>query len=229
MNTINKSTGFSPFQLRMGRSPRIIPPLFTPVAANTTEEERARELIKRLQLDMLEAQDNLLKAKVSQAVYANLTRGIDHKLDIGDRVMLSTKNRRQQYTAKGEKCVAKFMPRFDGPYTVTDTNCDMSTVTLNLPPTSRVYPTFHTSEVFPYNENDCSLFPSQELAWPGAIVTEDSVQEYYVNKIIDARKHGRGMQYLVHWLGYGPGEDEWLPGSELADNAALDDWLAGVR
>ena len=27
MNTVNKSTGFTPFQLRMGRSLRIIPPL----------------------------------------------------------------------------------------------------------------------------------------------------------------------------------------------------------
>ena len=26
MNTVNKSTSFTPFQLRMGRSPRVIPP-----------------------------------------------------------------------------------------------------------------------------------------------------------------------------------------------------------
>jgi hypothetical protein len=58
---------------------------------------------------------------------------------------------------------------------------------------------------------------------------EDGMQEYFVEKIIDVHKHGCGMQYLVRWLGYGVEEDQWLPGSELADNAALEDWLAGTR
>ena len=58
---------------------------------------------------------------------------------------------------------------------------------------------------------------------------EDGMQEYFMEKIIDARKHSRSMQYLVQWLGYGAAEDQWLPGSELGDNTALDDWLAGTR
>jgi hypothetical protein len=121
------------------------------------------------------------------------------------------------------------MPRFDGPYPVADVNPEALTVTLDLPAISNIYPTFHMVEVKPYNENDQSLFPSQELARPGSIITEDGMQEYFVEKIIDARKRGRGMQYLVRWLGYGPEEDQWLPGSELVDNTALDDWLAETR
>jgi len=54
------------------------------------------------------------------------------------------------------------------------------------------------------------------------------MQEYFMEKIIDACKHGCGMQYLIRWLGYGPGEDQWLASSELVDNAALDNWLAGT-
>jgi Chromo (CHRromatin Organisation MOdifier) domain len=227
MNTMNKSTGFSPFQLQLGQSPRLIPPLITPVMMTMPEEQRAWELIDRLEQDVFEVQDNLLKAKVTQATYADLMRKEDLKLDIGDHVMLSTKNRRQQYAAKGEKQVAKFMPRFNGPYFITDINHKTSTVTLDLPPSLNVYPTFHMSEIMPYNENDWSLFPSHELACPGSIITEDGVQEYYIEKIIDTHKHGRGMQYLVQWLGYRPEEDEWLPRSELTDNAALDNWLAG--
>ena len=138
----------------MGRSPHLIPPLITPIVTTTTpEEQRAWELIDKLEQDVLEVQDNLLKAKVTQATYANLARDKDLELNIGDCVMLSTKNRQQQYAAKGEKQVAKFMPRFDSPYFIADINHEASTVTLDLPPSSNIYPMFHTMEVMPYNEH----------------------------------------------------------------------------
>jgi hypothetical protein len=42
MNTINKSTGFSPFQLRMGRSARVIPPLVSStIIDKSSEADRA--------------------------------------------------------------------------------------------------------------------------------------------------------------------------------------------
>jgi hypothetical protein len=71
---------------------------------------------------VFEAQDNLLKAKVTQAAFANEHCGADLKLDIGDRVMLSTENRQREYAAKGDKRAAKFMPRFNGPYIVAEVN-----------------------------------------------------------------------------------------------------------
>ncbi|KAF8225846.1 hypothetical protein L208DRAFT_1304695 [Tricholoma matsutake] len=102
MNTVNKSTGFSPFQL-VGQSPHLIPPLITPIVTMTPKEQRPWELINRLQQDVFGAQNNLLKAKATQAAYANLTQNTDLELNIGNHIMLSTKNRQQQYVAKGEK------------------------------------------------------------------------------------------------------------------------------
>jgi hypothetical protein len=57
------------------------------------------------------------------------------------------------------------------------------------------------------------------------VFVEDE-EEYFVDRILDERKQGRGVQYLVRWLGYGPEEDRWLPGRELAECEALDIWLA---
>ncbi|KAF8238306.1 hypothetical protein L208DRAFT_1496046 [Tricholoma matsutake] len=112
--------------------------------------------------------------------------------------MLSTENQRREYTAKGEKHVAKFMPRFDSPYYIINVNWEKSTVTLDFPQVSKRFLTFHTGEVMPYSENDCALFPDHELARPGAIITKNGAEEYYIKKIIDAHKQGRrGMQYLV--------------------------------
>jgi hypothetical protein len=75
MNTVNASTGFSGFQLRMGRSPCVIPPLIvTPPRDAPDEEKLAAEIIQRLQDDVIEAQENLLTAKICQAEQPNKTR-----------------------------------------------------------------------------------------------------------------------------------------------------------
>jgi hypothetical protein len=74
MNTVNASPSFSGFQLRMGHSPRIIP-LVTPPPRDAPDEEKlACKIIDQLALDVAEAQDNLLTAKINQAEQANKSR-----------------------------------------------------------------------------------------------------------------------------------------------------------
>lgn len=133
MNTVNKSTGFTPFQLRMGRSPRLIPPLLPLPRNATTEDISAHDIIQGLQIDVLEAQDNLLHAKISQSVESNKHRSLDFPFTIGSHICLTTLHRCNEYKAKGEKRVTKFMPWYDGPYTIIDTDKECSTVTIELP------------------------------------------------------------------------------------------------
>ncbi|KIJ38241.1 hypothetical protein M422DRAFT_176910 [Sphaerobolus stellatus SS14] len=97
MNTINISTGFSPFQLKTGRSPRIIPPLIPLPEGATAEEITARVIIDRLQTNVKHAQDNLLASKIHQVYHANKHRGPEDVYAVGDLVMLSTANRRRKY------------------------------------------------------------------------------------------------------------------------------------
>ena len=121
------------------------------------------------------------------------------------------------------------MPRYDGPYMIIDTDNKHSTVTVDLPNAPNIFPTYHSSVVLPYIENDATLFPGREFSKPDPITTEDGDKEYYVCDIIDECKQGHGYQYLVRWVGYGPEEDRWISGSELNDTEALDIWLAKAR
>lgn len=71
MNTINGSTEFSPFQLRMGQSPHVIPPLIQS-SEGVVDDICALEVIEHLRMDIMEAQDNMLRAKISQALSADV-------------------------------------------------------------------------------------------------------------------------------------------------------------
>jgi hypothetical protein len=102
MNTVNKSTGYSPFQLKTGCSPRVLPPLLPTHKRDSAEERSAADIIAQLELDVLDAQDNLLGAKITQAGQANKDRGPDPDYQIGERVKLNTKNRHGQYLRAGE-------------------------------------------------------------------------------------------------------------------------------
>ena len=230
MNTVNASTGFSPFQLRYGRSPRIIPPVFKSmvddVAADLgTGSIDATALLSRIDTDVMEAQDNLLLAKTTQAHHANTHRGDELPYHVGDKVLLSTFHWRRDYMQRGDNRVAKLMVRYDGPYTILEAWPETSTYRLDLPESSARLPVFHAALLRPFVANDGSLFPSRAHAQPGPIVTEDGVQEWYVERILDRQRRGRGYRYLVRWKGYGPEHDEWLPGAQVADLEALDGYL----
>jgi hypothetical protein len=133
MNTVNASTGVSGFELKMGHSPHVIPPIvpseLPPMKDCKEELEAAMNAVNDINTVVEEVKDNLLRAKMSQAMAANSERSAEDIFAVGDKVMLQTKNRRHEYKKKGGKRVAKFFPRWDGPYTVTAAKPESSNCT----------------------------------------------------------------------------------------------------
>jgi hypothetical protein len=197
MNSVNSSLGLSNFQLRLGQSPCLIPPIIPDVINAPMSKDAdalcAHEVISKMQDDLAEAKDNLLQAKIFQTHYTNQNRSPDIPFKIGDKVMLSTLHRHQEFKKKGEKRAAKFFPRYDGPYDVINVHTETSNYTLKLPNSPNTYPTYHASELKPFLPNDTSLFPSRELAQPHPILTTDSLEEYFIQEIIDSCQHGKAI------------------------------------
>ncbi|KAF9039510.1 hypothetical protein BDZ89DRAFT_909476, partial [Hymenopellis radicata] len=108
MSAVNASTGFSGFELRMGRVPRIIPPMVPDTVGKRTKEAvKAEDVISKLLTITAEAQDNMIRAKVDQASFANRHRKPDWEIKTGDLVMLSTFHRKRDYVQKKDGRVAK--------------------------------------------------------------------------------------------------------------------------
>ena len=167
-------------------------------------------------------------AKISQVFHSNPSRAKAVPYKIGDKVMLSTLNCRKEYKSSGELRVAKFMPRYDGPFLVVDVHEEASTVTLDIPNAPNIFPTFHTSHIKPFKQNDNLKWPSRILEKPGP-VDNNLDSEYLVDKIIDHKKIGKSkFKYLVRWVGYSPEDDQWIVGRDLEDIEALDKYLASI-
>ncbi|KAH0587174.1 hypothetical protein H2248_005982 [Termitomyces sp. 'cryptogamus'] len=83
---VSGSMGFSPFHLKTGQSPHLIPPLIPTVQNLTLDEvvEAARKVLKQLDVDVTEAKDNLLQAKIAQAAQANKHHADNFVLKVSD-------------------------------------------------------------------------------------------------------------------------------------------------
>ncbi|KIM73091.1 hypothetical protein PILCRDRAFT_81401 [Piloderma croceum F 1598] len=87
MNTVNILTGFSPFQLWMGWSPRIIPPLSPAVVKSAlleTDSAAVLALIEPINLDVSE------EAKFTNQHITNQHRSDEVPYAVGDNIMLLT-------------------------------------------------------------------------------------------------------------------------------------------
>jgi len=187
--------------LRHGRNPLVLPPLQLTREPITQDKIDAHALLSHLHKSLNDAKDTLLAAKISQAFEANKSRAVSSPFPyaVGDNVLLSTLHRQQEYVSQNGKRAPKFIARFDIPYLVTDTHSSTSTVTLNLPNSPTIFPTFHISLVKPFLPNDDIAYPHRAI---------DELQEFFVESIIDHRTRGRGHQFLVKFQGYPEGLED---------------------
>jgi hypothetical protein len=113
INTVNVFTGFLPFQLQMGHSPHLIPPILNvelPLMKRDLNTCHAMTMLEHITFYVTEAKDHLLTVKVSQAHFVNQHRAEEVVYAVGDKVMLSTEHHCCKYMQAYSGRVAKFMP-----------------------------------------------------------------------------------------------------------------------
>ena len=114
----------------------------------------------------------------------------------------------------------KLAPRYVGPYIIRDV-LNPAAVRLCLPASLKIHPVFHVSQLKPVKSSPLS---PPALAPPPPRVLKGGDMVWEVNEILAVRRRGRGFQFLVDWVGYGPEDRSWVPRSYLADPALLRDF-----
>lgn len=154
---------------------------------------------------------------------ANKDHNADPTYKVGDWVLLATAHRWRDYMQAKDGHVTKFMPHFDGQYNLVQAYLEFLSYT---PLSSKAHPTFHVSHLQLHIPNNDKLFPLRAHHPPQPLVTVNGTAEYFINWILNRWPCGRGHQYLIWWMGYGPEHDLWLPRLELIDTEALEKWKA---
>ena len=135
-SSVNKSTGFAPFELTYGYVPQTIQSVGTSEYAGIQEyAEVARDMVAH-------AHDAIIASRVEQTHYANTRRRLDEvNLETGQKAYLSTENLNLPKAR-----ARKLMPKYIGPYEVLSCDKDKSYYTLALPDEllkRRIHPMFH--------------------------------------------------------------------------------------
>jgi hypothetical protein len=157
-----------------------------------TKAPAAEKFTSIMRNTLAQTEANLEKAQDQMKAQADKHRSIAPKYQIGDKVWLSTDNLNVTRASK------KLTERWLGPYDITKIIGD-NAVKLHLPKTMRIHPVVNISRVRPYKEP----LEGQTSIRPGPVkVTEDREIEYKVDHIVNVRKKGQHMEYLVHWKGY---------------------------
>ena len=180
--TTSESTKKLPFQAVYEQNPDI--------------EIPTMELRHGIPQDMQKIEDHLkfeiVRAQDIQSEQANTSRTRAPCYAIEDKVYLS----------RGKLRTSRPCPKLDnvflGPFKIVQ-RVGTRAYKLQLSPTMKIHPVFHTSRLKPCPDKPFPQQPRPREPPPEIINGEE---EYLVKLILDPRKHHGRSQYLVKWIGY---------------------------
>jgi hypothetical protein len=214
---IHTSTGISPFEVVYGRTPPVLADYIP--GTTTLQAVEANELDRTEVLQLLKKK--LLKAQTTMKELADQKR-IPHKFKVGDKVFVKLRPYRQ--TSVAGKRIQKLAKHFYGPFKLLAAVGEVA-FQLELPPTSRIHPVFHVSQLKP-----CFDDSTPPLDLP--LETVGNLPPIEPLAVLDWETvNGVPTRVLIQWAGLFPEDATWEnyeeikqahPGFNLEDKVGFD-------
>ena len=213
-NSIQASTGYTPFYLNYGRHPEtpfdiqgstVVPP----------KDKDAAAFVERIANDLSTAKHNIARAQERQAKAADKKRR-DHTFRVGDKVMLSHKFAEHLANCKATSGVSrKLNSRNLGPFEILEV-VGQNACRLKLPARWTIHPVLNASYLTPWKDG-FHQFPDREPPPPDPELING--EEHYEVEAFRNHRWFRGyLQYYVKWVGHGEESNEWCFISDLAED-----------
>lgn len=202
--SINDTTKCSPYKLLYGIEPRDA--LSEIVGAEVSTSPSAEERTDYINCIRKLASNAIAFAQARQARYYDM-RHEAKEFKVGDDVMLSLRDFRVP-GIQGNK----IGPKRIGPFKVLKRHGKLA-YELELPAAYRIHPVVNIAKLEPASPD------SHRHSRPPPLISEEGVDEYEVNRILDQRYVRNRLQYLIDWKGYPPEERTWEPAADVEKNA----------
>jgi hypothetical protein len=215
---VHKGTHYSPFFLNYGRNPTRPIDLALKDAFQedtlqgqlygsddlTPNQSGAAQRIHKLHMALQRAHTYLVDAKdrMAKREAAKYHSRDEDKFKEGKMVWLSSRN----FVWKSGS--RKLCPKWIGPFTIVKRYGPV-TFKLDLPDDWRMHPVFHISLLKPFEKG-----PDYHAPKPVKVI--DGEPEWEISAIVKHRYTTHGAtEFLVHWKGFGPEWQTWIPEHNL--------------
>ena len=208
-NSVNATTGYTPFFLNSGHHPHTPLSLCVPPLKGLSKP--VERFLTEIRENLSKARSAILKAQETQAKYANEKRR-DASFNTGDRVLLSSKRLK---VALAENAKEKFQPLYYGPYTILKVVTPV-TYKLDLPVTLKIHPVIHVKYLKEYVDG-AETFPDRPAYVPPPPPDIIGGQEhFFVEGFRGHRGTGKKLRLLVKWKGHSDDNNVLRPISALS-------------
>ena len=224
-NSISASTGFTPFYLAFGFSPRTISDEYDWLNDQDLTQD-SHQLLAIIQDSIAKAKLAISQSQQQQSDQYNRHRTVAPSYAVGDLVLLSSEgiNWPSLITSPSES-----IPSYFGPLEVIAVDSARDNLTLKFPHVlaPRFCPTFHVSVVKPYVSRTKS-FPSWRDSYdrPLPVVGIDGQELFEVDRVLDKRilRKSKKVEYLLGFRGYPDSHNQWYPFNPLSHDEWINEW-----
>lgn len=211
-DSVNTTTGVSPFRAYHGADPR--GPNWPGQPLGEGESALAAGVAAKALALQQECRRKIAVANAYQKKYADRKR-MHANFAVGDQVLVS--NRHMKTTRPKKKLDWKYV----GPGRIV-AQYGTSAYKVDLPNVKGVHPVFHASLLEPYSPTGSIPHPNTPIVDTLQALGDDV---YDVERIVDRRQNSVGVwEYLVKWHGYSEEENSWEPGPNISGNALKEFW-----